>query len=153
MVTFAREDWVDARGDIESLTGAHYAEMTSFPDIPLDVDWAFYAAVADAGVLRTFTAREKGLLIGYAIFVVRRHPHYQGHVWANNDVIWVHPDHRRGGGGRDFVRFISRSLEDGGADVIHMRTKIKHPELKNLLESLGFFADEIGMSKRLNYGH
>jgi GNAT superfamily N-acetyltransferase len=131
----------------------HQAELASFPDILADCDWSFYAAAAAAGLLQIFTARADGVLIGYAVFIVRKHPHYKRHTWANNDVIWVHPDHRRGGVGRDFVRFFVAAFGEQGVDVMHMRTKVAHPELRHLLESLDFFRDEIGMSKRLNYGH
>lgn len=153
MVTFAREDLADVQGEIAPLLERHQAELASFPDILADCDWNFYEAAAKTGLLQIFTAREAGKLVGYAVFVVRKHPHYRRHTWANNDVIWVLPAHRRNGTGRAFVSHFLADFTGQGVAVIHMRTKVAHPELRHLLESLDFFADEIGMSKRLNYGH
>ena len=153
MVTFAREDLADVRGEIAPLLERHQAELASFPDILADCDWDFYAQAQSIGLLQIFTAREAGKLVGYAVFVVRKHPHYKRHTWANNDVIWVLPAHRRTGVGRAFVSHFLADFTGQGIAVIHMRTKVAHPELRHLLESLDFFQDEIGMSKRLTYGH
>ncbi len=153
MVTLAREDFYKVAVEIAPLLERHQAELASFPDILADCDWDFYEAAARAGLLQIFTAREDGALVGYAVFVVRKHPHYRRHTWANNDVLWVLPAHRRTGVGRAFVSHFLADFTVQGVAVIHMRTKVAHSELRHLLESLDFFADEIGMSKRLNHGH
>ena len=152
MATFATEDFFLVKDEIAPMLDLHQAELASFPDILADCDWDFYAAAARAGILQIFTARDEnsGALLGYAVFVVRKHPHYKTHTWANNDVIWVHPSHRRGGVGLSFIHHFMTCFKLAGVAVIHMRTKVAHPELRRALERLDFFADEIGMSKRLN---
>ena len=137
--------------EVAPMLDSHQAELSVFKDIAADCDWDFYAKGATAGLLQIFTARdETKALVGYAVFVVRKHPHYKTHTWANNDVLWVHPAHRRNGTGGGFVDFFLADFKAQGVTAIHMRTKITHPALKLLLESRGFFADEVGLSKRLN---
>src|SRR5260221_377847 len=89
-VTFDRERLLPPLlTEMLPLLEAHYAEISSYPDIPLDPDWPAYADLDAAGVLRVFTARARmdytnawgtnvdprgPQLIGYAVFLVRHHP-------------------------------------------------------------------------------
>jgi GNAT superfamily N-acetyltransferase len=100
--------------------------------------------------------REYEKLIGYAIFVVKPgkftpggHPHYQRHGWAMNDIIWLHPEHRNLGIGGQFVEYWEADLFARGIHVVHVNTKVSHPELAFLLKNCGYAKIEEGYEKRL----
>lgn len=60
----------------------------------LDPDWEAGLALEQAGQLAVFAARIDGRLVGYSVFVVRRHFHYRTVRIAVNDLIYIAPAHR-----------------------------------------------------------
>ncbi len=147
---FAVETYAEVIGDLRPLLELHWREIALFQDdIPLDPDWEFYSKANAAGLVRCYTARLDGALIGYTIFVVRdRHPHYN-HRWAVEDIVWIHPDHRNLGVATGLFDFFETDLRKGGPVVLHLTTKIAHPALAVLLGLRGYDEVERGFSKRL----
>lgn len=135
--------------EIVPLLPQHWAELAVHKDIPLDPDYEVYARGADAGLIKFMTVRKEGALIGYAIWVVKPHPHYKGHAWALNDIVWLHPDHRRMHIGRAFVEFWEAMLTKWGVAVVHVDTKIVAPQLLYLLKGCGYDVTGVALEKRL----
>ena len=136
--------------DIRPLLVEHHAELAMFKnEIPLDPDYAAYEAGCAAGLLRIYTVRLGGALIGYAIFAVQpRHTHY-AHRWAINDILWLHPAHRKFGIGTELCDFYEEDLRRGGPIVIHIETKEWAPELAMLLRSRGYVNVGLSLAKRI----
>lgn len=148
-IRFARERFADVIEEGKPLLMQHWAEIAVHKDIPLDPEWSFYQAMDDAGALKIFTARKDGVLIGYAVFVVRpRHAHY-AISWAVNDIVWIHPDHRNMGVGSAFAAYWDAALRDLGVTVVSIDTKVAHPALMYLLKDCGYATVVCGMEKRL----
>jgi GNAT superfamily N-acetyltransferase len=135
--------------DIRPLLPEHWKELALWTDeIELDPDFEAYRRACDAGVMRIYTVRLGGMLIGYAIFaVIPRHMHYR-HRWAINDIIWVHPDHRSFGIGSELCDFFEEDLRRDGPVVIHIESKAHSPMLAALLRSRGYLTMGEGLSKR-----
>lgn len=94
-ITFATETVDEVRGDIEPLLELHYEELCQHKEaMELAPDWDRYYALEQANRLLAFTARDDGVLIGYAVFFVDVHIHYKGMLTAMNDVTFVHRDYR-----------------------------------------------------------
>ena len=127
----------------------HWAELAVHKDIPLDPDYDFYERANTAGLLLIMTVRKSTNLIGYAIWVVKPHPHYKAHTWALNDIVWLHPDHRGLQIGRDFVKFWEREFNARNVAVIHVDTKTAVPQLLYLLSNCGYDQTSVGVEKRL----
>lgn len=128
----------------------HYREIAQHPDIALDVDADAYRAMEANGALRVYTARVGGELVGYAVFLVGRNPHYCQSLQARCDVFYVAPDRRGYRLGVELVRYSERMLAAEGVQVVYHHTKIAHPLLARLLEHLGYDAVEVNYARRLD---
>ena len=72
-------------GEIVPLLQAHKDEVSFYPDIALDPDVEAYNCAEDHGMLRCYTARRRGALIGYEIFFIKHNMHYRHSVQAVQD--------------------------------------------------------------------
>lgn len=144
---FHREAIDDVIEEITPLLTAHYKEIAHFQAIPLDPDYGRYARMEAAGVLRIFTARLDGSLIGYAIFAVDRSAHYHGSLQACQDILYVHPMNR-GGLGLRLIRYCDRALKAEGVDVVRHHVKVAH-NFGRMLEREGYELEDVIYVKRL----
>ena len=150
MVEFAVEKYADVIEEMRPMLVAHKDELAVYSDIPLDPDMAFYEKANSIGLLTFLTMRSHGVLMGYAIFVVRPHAHYRAHTWALNDIIWVHPEFRGARLGAAFIAFWDAYFAASGVNVVHVNTKVSHPALAHVLKQSGYRTIEEGHEKRLN---
>ena len=145
--SFAVESFDTLIGDIKELLPLHWEELSAYPDIPLEPDFAFYKRAQETGYMRFYTGRLGGSLIAYLLMtIVPRHPHYMGQPFAIADIVWVHPDHRNYGVGTALFDFVESDLR---GCVISVGDKISHPALGLLLKSRGYEALSVNYAKRL----
>lgn len=140
------QDWFD---EGMPLFEKHYKEVSHYQDIPLDINREQYFAIENAGVVRTYTAREDGKLIGYAIYFLKPNIRYQTSLQAVQDVLFVDPDHR--GIGRRLIKYADDQLKLEGVQVVYHHVKNK-PELNfgPLLERMGYELVDLIYAKRLD---
>ena len=151
MLRIGIEKLADVKNECDELITAHWREIAVWQDIPLDPDWVTYDALEKAGLLVIYTVRtENNKLVGYAVFIMRKHIHYKGHGWALNDIIWVHPDYRDGRIGKRLVAFWEEDLKARGIHVVHVNVKVAHPALGLVLKIARYKTVEHGLEKRLN---
>ena len=151
MLKVAVETLADVKDECSELIAAHWREIAVWQDIPLDPDWASYELFEKGGGLVVYTVRnDYGKLVGYAVFFMRKHPHYKGHSWAANDIVWVHPDYRDGKIGVQLVQFWEQDLKARGIHVVHVNVKVAHPALGFVLRREKYTIVESGLEKRLN---
>jgi GNAT superfamily N-acetyltransferase len=151
-ITYQREAAVDLWPELTPLLEKHYHEIAHYPDIPLCPDHLFYEQAEAAGLLRTYTARVDGRLVGYANFFFRPNPKYSGSRQAVADNVFLDPDYRHGRLGMGMLIFAHESLEAEGAEVIMHHVKIAHPALGRLLEHLGYEPVDIIYARRVPHG-
>ena len=140
---YARETFEAAYDEAEPLLALHYREIAHYQDIPLDVNEEAYRTLETLDMLRVFTVRlaadaETFPLIGYAVFVVNRNPHYKGSLQAVQDIIYVDPEFRKGRVGLNLLRFCEDELRAEGVQVILHHVKEKHPTLGFVLAKMGY---------------
>lgn len=124
--------------DILVLIDLHYKEIAlNQSKVKLNPDWALYAALEAEGKLKIFTARDAGVLVGYFVVVVGVNMHYKDHLFACNDIIYLHKDYRRGFAGVKLIKFAKACLTEDGVSVLTINTKVHQP-FDKLLERLGF---------------
>jgi len=82
----------------QALLSANQAEVES--DIPADLDprLEVYTAVEATGSMLALGLFDDGEIVGYSINLVTASLHYGGLVECVNDVLYVAPEHRAGGG-------------------------------------------------------
>lgn len=114
----------------------------------LDVDLRMYIKAVSNRTIRVYTARDDdGVLAGYAIYFLYRHPHYNVLVGAQ-DVLFITKEKRRGLTGIKLIRFSEDKLKEAGVKVITQRTK-KHKDLGRLYERLGYGLQEEVYTKEI----
>jgi hypothetical protein len=171
-VTFHRETRAATIDEMRPLFTKHWEEIALNRDkVRLDIDENCYEQMENLGVLRVYTVRELGRLVGYAVYFVKRHPHYRGVLWAVSDIFWLErrlrtkrgifarawrkmryflkPHLIRATVGARFFSFIEAQLRQESVQFMHTITKVSHPAAGRVLEYLGHDHIQNGYSKYL----
>jgi GNAT superfamily N-acetyltransferase len=149
-VTYVTETYLEFIADARDLLPLHHKELGPYQDaMPLVPDYAFYERAASIGMVRFYTARQYGQLLGYAIYFVKPNPHYSTTSWAVSDIVWVHPEHRNAGVGNGLFEFVEIDMRKNGIFVLHTTAKEAHKPLQKLLLSRGHKLVELGFQLRL----
>lgn len=137
--------------ELASLLQAHWEEIARNKQINvLDPDYDRYYEAQNMDKLRIYTAREEGVLIGYAVFFINNNAHYQDSIQAVNDVIYIDPN-QRGFASIRLLQFAEQQLLEDNVDIIHMHMKIEHDHPK-LFKFLGYEDAEIVREKVIKRG-
>lgn len=138
MITYQQESLITTKEDARPLLQKHWEEIALNKDtIKLNPDWDAYANLEDAGILKIFTARSDGILIGYFVVFVKEHIHYKDHLFAYNDILFLSQDYRKGYTGAKLMKFAEQCLKDDGVSVVVINTK-RHKPFDALLKWLGY---------------
>lgn len=151
MSVMARETVDSVLSEIGPLTQLNFDETAHFKDIALDLDVEFYRRAEAAGVVRIFTARDDGKLVGYCVFVVCRSPKYKGSLQASQEVLFVHPAKRGTTVGPRLLGYCDNSLADEGVQVVYHQVMEGH-DFGRLLEGLGYHRVGYVYARRLDHG-
>jgi GNAT superfamily N-acetyltransferase len=149
MMKIQLESMTNVKKDIEPLLEEHW-ELVALNQgkIKLNPDYEEYARLDAAGVLKCFTARKDGALVGYFILLVSKSIHYSDHLFAVNDVIFVKPDSRAGATGYKLIKYAEDYCKDMGVSVLTLNTKV-HLPFDKLMLHMGFDLIERIYSKYL----
>lgn len=144
-VTFGREQAGSIFEEIKPLLCAHFDEIAHYKDILLNPDYGRYFEAEHHEHLRIYAARAHGVLIGYAIYFVRPALHYRHSLQAHQDILYLAPEHRRGGLGRALIEYADESLRAEGVQVVIQHVKHKRElNFGPLLKRIGYeFMDEL----------
>jgi len=96
----------------------HKEELDNY-DLPLDIDVDAYNRSAECGNFRYYTARENGVLIGYATYFISRSLRANLLV-ALQDVFFLVAEHRKGLTGIKLLRFTEQQLMNDGIGMIQI---------------------------------
>ena len=148
-INLAQEFLYNVELECQSLIEMHWDEIALNQEkIKLNPDWDAYHNLELQDKLKIFTAREDGLLVGYFVVIVTPNIHYKDHLFASNDIIYLHPDYRKGMTGVKLIKFAEKCLSEDGVSVMTINTKI-HKPFDLILERLGFKCIERVYSKYL----
>lgn len=131
-IVFDEEKLSDIRDEIYPLLEKHWLEIGLYNDrVILDPDWDRYDTAESAGMLKTITARDKGKLIGYYIAIVAPALHYQGSLYAVNDVVYLDGDYRNSKVGFKMFQYAEEVFKRMGCHVmtVHMKTQLPFDSL------------------------
>ena len=148
-ITYQQEFLVDVESEIIALIELHWQEIALNKDsIKLNPDWEAYAQLEHEGKLKIFTSRSGNNLVGYFVVFVAHNIHYKDHLFGTNDIIYLHPDYRKGFTGIKLIKFAEKSLKQDGVSVLVINTKAHQP-FDTVLTFLGFNLIERVYSKYL----
>lgn len=149
MISFTKEMLCEVVTDVDELLNLHYDELGPSPDlIQLKPMWEEYAALERMGRLLVLAVRDNGVLVGYAAFFVYQHLHYAEWTLAVNDVLFLHPEYRKGRNGLKMVRFCEDQCKAAGANEIIFRTK-SGTVMRELITTVGYAEKEMAHGKLL----
>lgn len=118
--------------EIKPLLTTHYEEVAMYQNnIDLNPNYDKYLELEKADMLSVITVRDDGTLVGYFISFLLPHIHYQDHIFAVNDILFIDKDYRRAEVGLGMFQFAEEVLKDLGVSVmsIHMKTAIPFDSL------------------------
>jgi hypothetical protein len=142
LLTYHEEAWADVLPELEACWKAHWLEIAQDQDkMPLDVDTASYARLADAGALSVVTVRVDHDLAGYLVSFIRPHLHYQSTLCAYVDVYYVKPAYRQGYVGVRLFRAAEACLKGRGVQKVFLGTKV-YADHSRVLQRLGWVETE-----------
>lgn len=128
MPNFQQEFLDTSANEAKELLELHWNEIAVNRDkIKLNPDWDAYFDLERKGKLRIFTARENGRLIGYFVVIVGVNLHYKDHVFAVNDILYLHSSWRKGLTGVKLIKFAEKCLQLEGVSVMSINTKTHRP--------------------------
>jgi GNAT superfamily N-acetyltransferase len=149
-VKFKQELLYSCYNDAQGLFKLHWDDLALNKDvIKLNPNYEAYEAAEKAGILKIFTARADGILVGYFAALVQSGLHYQDHIFAHNDVLFLHKSHRKGMMGAKLIRFAENCLKQDGVSMLFINTKV-HAPFDPLLKRMKYQHVENIYSKRLN---
>ena len=144
---FQVESFDDVKDDIKYLLDLHYNEIALDKEvIPLDPDWDKYRNLYNLGILKIITARDEGKIVGYSIFFVNAHLHYKSSIYANNDLLYLHPEYRKGSLGIKLIKYSEKVLRDLGVTKILWHIKF-NKDFRLLLHRLGYIDEDVIVGK------
>lgn len=147
MITFQEEYLADCLEEMKPLFDTHWDEIALHKDkIKLNPDYDKYLLLDSMGMLHVMTARDDDKIIGYFVSFIQPHMHYQDHTFAINDILYIHPDYRKGSMGYKLFKNAEASLKEIGVHVLMIHAKVQH-DFKPLMDKLGFDRIEYNYSK------
>lgn len=136
MIEFAKELMSPSLAEeAMPLARTHFAEADPFPEMEQANGPRMYLA---QDFSRIFTARDDGRLVGYATFIVHKHPHYADSRQAQQDLVFMSPEvSARPFALVRFLKFCHQQLVDEGVDTILHHSTLRH-DMAPILKRLGF---------------
>lgn len=150
MITLQRERSSDLWPEIMPLLIEHKDEIAHYQNIELDPDQLAYDQCEMMGMLRCYTARLNGVLVGYACFFVKHNMHYSKSLQAVQDVLFVTKPHRHGRVGYRLIKFSEEQLQSEGVQVVYQHLKCNRPETIMLFHKMGYEDIDLIVAKRLD---
>ena len=149
MIKYQQEFIDSVKSDILPLLHLDWLEIEHQKDIrEFDPDWETYEALEQAGILKVFTVRSEGKLVGYYSCVVSPSLHSRGLLQAAVDAIYLHPDYRKGLTGYKLIKFAEKCLKEDNVKIILLGTTEVNP-IDPLLLKLGYSKTEAKFEKVL----
>jgi len=102
--------------------------------------------------LACITARDDGKMIGYSVFFLQNHIHYKSTRMAFNDVLYLHPDYRKGRTGIKLIQHSEDHLKWLGIKKVVWHIK-KANDFSPILQRMGYGSEEVVMAKILGDSH
>jgi GNAT superfamily N-acetyltransferase len=149
-----RFSWLRGDTDAEHLFLQHYAEASANLTTPLSINWTMFERLELAGIEVCVTVRRNGELVGYAVYFLAPHMHYDLTI-ADADVFFLDPAHRSGWLGVRLLRISEELLREKGVGEVWNRVKLHVKpgrggrDLGVLFRFLGYRPVETSYRKRI----
>lgn len=137
LYSFARIPIAPAIKELQCLAEREYEEVGQKDLARLNIDWTRYCELDAAGKLATFVAKREQVIVGYAVFIVQTHIHYQDALVAANSAVYAAPEVRAGRVVLKLLRYAELGLQAQGVQKIYYHVK-RSKDFGRLLDHLGY---------------
>lgn len=128
----------------------NYAETGIDPSYGYHPDWSQYLSYELTDSIVVVTARFKGTMVGYCIYLIGPFKHNKNIRYADLDAIWISPGFRSGFLAMKMLKLAEQQLE-GRVAFVMATSSNKHP-IDALLVRRGFEQVEVLYWKALDNG-
>ncbi len=127
----------------------HREELATYKHImKVNPDVAMYKILEDTGKIFTLALYDENKIVGYSVTLVFTHMHYSDTIHAQNDLIFVHPDYRRGRHGIKLIAETERIAKERGAKFIIFHGK-EGTKFCELMPKMGYTVHDIVFTKEI----
>lgn len=131
------------------LLRAHRDELaTNKALMELAPNWDAYRALENTGSLLALLAYAGDEVVGYSVSFIGPHMHYSGLRYAQNDALFVKPEHRGGRLGLQLIKATEQLARERGARMMMWHAKTS-TALEKLMPRLGYGVQDIIFSKEI----
>ncbi|QDP54904.1 MAG: hypothetical protein Unbinned3065contig1002_6 [Prokaryotic dsDNA virus sp.] len=135
---FATESLYDVMGEVAPLLCEHWEQIALDKDtVKLSPDWDVYKFMQDHDKLHITTVRQEGELVGYVVYLISRSLHYVDEVFAEGDLFWLSPQHRKGSAGLKMFKHAEAALRGKGVTKVINKVKL-HFDVGKIFERMGY---------------
>lgn len=135
--------------ELSYLTEMSWNEANCAPDATYDPDWKKYTDLNEMNVLRLFTVRLEGLLVGYLTFIVGPTLHSKQLIHALHDSMYILKPNRKNGTAKQLISFAEADFKREGVNTMVM-TVMVHRDFSVTLKQLGFKQSESSFIKGIS---
>lgn len=114
----------------------------------LNPDWDAYRLLESQGKLLVLAAFIDGKLVGYSANIIGRHLHYFDLVVCNNDILFVHKEHRATPVGLRLIKETEKMAKQSGAQMMLWHAK-ENTALDKIMPKLKYSIQDIIYSKEI----
>lgn len=137
------------KAELQILLLDHYEELTLNKNkVKLNPNWNRYFELEAQGKLHLFTLRDQTKLVGYSVFFLDKHIHYDDLMVATNDIIYLKKDERLGIAGIKLLKFSEQQMKLLGADKITWHIKMSQ-DFRPILHRMGYVDEDVIVGKVL----
>ena len=137
MITYQEEKFGDFLEEMRPILEDHYDELSVSKQFPLNPRYDQYLVLQEQGYLCCITARDEGKLVGYILYLMVRHLHYNDCLTAQDDVYFVQKEYRKGRVGLRLFQNGEKYLKKLGVNRIILTCKL-HLDHSRLFEFMGY---------------
>jgi GNAT superfamily N-acetyltransferase len=146
---YKQEFLLDVKDEVVLLIQDHFDEVYPARKVfKFDMDWDLYSQLENLGLLKIFTARDDGSLVGYLFVVLSPNLHSKGSMLACDDGLYVAKSHRGKSVAKDLVCFTEHCLKKDGVKVFHIVGTTEKP-IDSLVKRMGYVKVETKFQKVL----
>jgi GNAT superfamily N-acetyltransferase len=137
-VEFTQEFLFMIESDLEALAKDHYSEVNHNPAVPAPkFDKELFRNLERMDMLRIFTAREQGDLVGYLVVVISPDFNVQGNSIPEELGFYIHKSYRAKGVGQSLLQFSEQCLKEDGHKTLVMSSTNKNP-VDDFYKAMGY---------------
>lgn len=108
MIAFDLVNSNDVAAEIAKNADRHVLEKLDYDDLGRpDIDWDYYIEAGHSGFCKVVTMRDKGHLVGYAVFMINNNPRHKKRIEAFCEGLFIEKQYR----GKLAINFLQKCHE------------------------------------------